>query len=92
MARIKQKRAKKGSKMWLQLAVNECSDLFSELIAQRLHPKPSIMELFSPLRCDDYAEYSDQDFIDLLELELKSRPLDKFWPKGGPNWDALAKN
>lgn len=92
MARKPQNCAEKGSTKWLQLAVNDHSELFGAQVAQRLQPSPSIIEWFSPLRCDEYAEYSDQNFIDRLGLSLRNRPLDTFWPeKGGPNWDGLAK-
>ena len=91
MARIKQECAEKGSQKWLQLAVNDYSELFNTLVAQQLHPKPSSIEWVSPLRCDDYAEYRDGDFIDRLGLELKNCPLNTFWPARGPWWDGLAK-
>ena len=91
MARKPQECAKKGSMKWLQLAINENSSLLNTLIARHLHPKPTIIEWFSPLRCDEYAEYSDRNFIDRLGLKLKNCPLNKFWPERGPNWDGLAK-
>ena len=43
----------------------------------------------SPLRSDDYAEYRDQSFLDLLGVDLQTRPLRSFWPVGGPQWDGL---
>jgi hypothetical protein len=43
----------------------------------------------SPLKNDDYAEYSDHESLDLLGLSLKKRPLADFWPDNGPQWDAL---
>ena len=92
MARKPQSCAEKGSKKWLQLAVNERPVLLGSQIVQQLRPNPSVIQWFSPIECDKYAEYSDQDFIDLLELELRGCPLERFWPKrGGPNWDGLAK-
>jgi hypothetical protein len=45
----------------------------------------------SPLKDDDFAEYSDQAFLERLGIALERRPLGSFWPKGGPVWDALAK-
>jgi hypothetical protein len=44
------------------------------------------------LNDDDYSEYRDQAFIDLLELNLKEKPLEDFWPEGGPQWDALGRS
>ncbi len=84
--------AKKGSTKWLQRAVNDHPDLLGSRVASFLLPNPSNIEWFSPIECDEYAEYSDQRFIDLLDLELRSCPLARFWPtRGGPNWDGLAK-
>ena len=92
MGRNPQDLATKGSMKWLQLAVNDYPDLLGSQVAWHLSPNPMNIEWFSPIRCDDYAEYSDQRFIDLLGVELRNCPLVKFWPKrGGPNWDGLAK-
>lgn len=91
MARTPHSNTKKGSEKWLQVAVNENQDILNELVAQRLLLPSLKIEWYSPLKCDDYAEYSDQDFIDLLELDLKDRPLCAYWPEGGPHWDGLAR-
>jgi hypothetical protein len=40
---------------------------------------------------DDYAEYSDAEFIQLLDVDLPKVPLSSFWPNRGPVWDGLAK-
>lgn len=91
MARFAQECAQSGSQKWLQLAVNEYADLLVTPISEYLHPKTSEIEWLSPLACDDFAEYRDEDFIDLLGLELATYPLSKFWPKVGPQWDGLAR-
>ncbi|MCY3709370.1 MAG: hypothetical protein OXG26_10780 [Caldilineaceae bacterium] len=84
--------AKKGSEKWIQLAVNDYPGVLYDHVAPQLHMKPSRISWLSPLRNDEYTEYSDQKFIDCLGLILKNRTLDRFWPKqGGPNWDGLAK-
>ena len=43
----------------------------------------------SPLEEDNYAEYSDESFIEKLGITLTDRPLSSFWPTGGPHWDGL---
>ncbi len=91
MSRKNQLQAKKGSQKWLQRAVNECPDLLNNLIAQQLALNPSVIKWLSPMQSDCYAEYSDQDFLDLLGLKLDCCPLKQFWPNGGPRWDGLAK-
>jgi hypothetical protein len=53
--------------------------------------KDDEVDWLSPLKENNYAEYSDDDFINLLDLNL-SFPLDRFWPKKGPQWDALGKS
>ena len=45
----------------------------------------------SPLSTDDYAEYRDQAFLDLLGISLQKRTLKDFWPERGPQWDALGR-
>jgi len=55
-------------------------------------PRIERIRWLSPLKGDDYAEYRDQAFIDLLGVKLKEKPLGDFWPKGGPQWDALGKS
>ena len=40
---------------------------------------------------DDYAEYRDQAFLNLLDIRLPTRPLAFFWPRGGPQWDGLGR-
>lgn len=42
----------------------------------------------SPLAADDYAEYRDDTFLELLGIGDRCS-LDSFWPRGGPQWDAL---
>ncbi|NWF97247.1 MAG: hypothetical protein HXY34_14005 [Candidatus Thorarchaeota archaeon] len=43
------------------------------------------------MKDDEYSEYRDQEFIDLLGIKLKEKPLADFWPERGPQWDALGK-
>jgi hypothetical protein len=42
------------------------------------------------LAADDYAEYQDEDFLELLGISLDRLPLHEFWPRRGPVWDGLA--
>ena len=43
----------------------------------------------SPLAADEYSEYRDEDFLQRLGLTLPERSLSSFWPRLGPQWDAL---
>lgn len=83
--------AKKGSKKWIQLAVNDYPSVLFDLLIPELHPKPTKINWRSPLRSDGFSEYRDKKFIDYLGLKLEDRPLKSFWPSRGPRWDALAE-
>ena len=89
--RVPQSVGTKGSLRWIQLLVNDHPGKFKDAISKQLHlPNPNIQWL-SPLKTDQYAEYRDGSFLDLLGLgEFKSKLLD-FWPRNGPQWDALGK-
>ncbi|MCT4555905.1 MAG: hypothetical protein N4A53_14550 [Pelagimonas sp.] len=80
--RTPQPTGERGSLKWLQRAVN--------LSPQHLQPTrlPQITWL-SPLADDDFAEYRDSAFLHRLELDHLENELNAFWPKRGPQWDAL---
>lgn len=90
MPRWPQEPAAKGSKKWLQILVNERADLINTLLATSLQCVAESIRWRSPLEDDGYAEYSDQEFVDRLEVSLEHVPLKAFWPRRGPHWDALA--
>jgi hypothetical protein len=50
------------------------------------------VQWLSPLKSDDYAEYRDEDFLRLLDLELPHLSMKSFWPARGPVWDGLARS
>src|ERR1700688_3250692 len=45
----------------------------------------------SPVRSGRFAEYRDGDFLRRLGLAHLALALRKFWPRGGPCWDAPAR-
>jgi hypothetical protein len=93
MARFPQTRAKKGSQKWIQKLVNDKPEILNSHIWSTLnHLEKEDIQWFSPLKNDDYAEYRDQAFLKLLDVKLEKLPLDEFWPKRGPQWDALGKS
>jgi hypothetical protein len=83
MSRFPQKKTTRGSQRWIQFLVNERPDLLNKTIGL------GNIRWLSPVMSDQFAEYRDKAFIDLLGICLKKRPLSDFWPKGGPQWDAL---
>lgn len=93
MPRVTQLIGHKGSKKWIQKIINEKPKLLNSKIIEELKlPKNEKIQWLSPIKCDQYAEYSDQDFIDLLDVKLARVSLADFWPKGGPQWDALGRS
>jgi hypothetical protein len=90
MPRIEQQPAKKGSQKWLQKLVNIQPDMLAHELAPALHfaPKDQIFWL-SPLENDAYSEYSDDAFLERLNIKLPKKSLEMFWPKRGPVWDGL---
>ena len=90
MSRVVEGKATKGSQYWLQVLVNEQPERLNAPVREALGLDPAAnIEWLSPLASDDYAEYRDEAFLDLLDIRLDEVPLDAFWPKHGPQWDAL---
>jgi len=93
MGRFPQHQAKKGSQRWIQKLVNEQPGILNSQIRSAFNfSKEEDIQWLSPLKSDEYAEYRDQAFLDRLKVKLEKTPLAQFWPKGGPQWDALGKS
>lgn len=93
MGRVPQKKAKKGSQKWLQILIKEKPRLLDDRIKSVINFYDDEKIVWkSPREDDEYAEYSDKAFLDLLGLKLYKKPLKEFWPtRGGPRWDGLGK-
>ena len=89
MSRIAQPLGGRGSLKWIQHYVNKAPHV---LDCEILHYIPGSRSISwkSPLVSDDYAEYRDGDFLNLLGLDRLQAELAGFWPRRGPQWDALA--
>ena len=84
--------ALKGSKRWLQIAVNRCPEVINEAIAAAMRLKHGeTIKWLSPLESECFTEYRDCEFLKCLCLGALCPQLEEFWPKGGPVWDGLAK-
>jgi hypothetical protein len=93
VSRIPQHLAAKGSQKWIQKLVNEKPDLLNSPIRTQLDlPDTEKITWLSPLADDEYAEYQDQAFLDLLGIKLTKVSLSDFWPSRGPVWDGLGKS
>lgn len=87
-----QGKAYKGSQKWLQALVNDSPVLLNRAIAESSSRPIGDIHWLSPLRRENYREYYDQPFIDILQVELTERPLGSSWPASGPRWDALGRS
>jgi hypothetical protein len=93
MPRFPQNEAKRGSQKWIQKLVNQKPELLNSGIWSSLNFREAEqVEWLSPRKNDHYAEYCDQAFLDLLGAKLEKIPLEQFWPKRGPQWDALGRS
>lgn len=90
MARFPQKSEPKGSQRWLQVAVNRCHAVIDSRIQNTGIELDDPIVWTSPLENDEFAEYRDATFLKRLGVSLHQRGLVDFWPKSGPQWDALA--
>lgn len=89
--KVPTKKPFKGSQRWLQFFVNEQPDLLNHAVRRAATIAPDVQITWqSPLTNDEFAEYSDQAFLDRLGLSTLKVPLSKFWPSNGAHWDALA--
>jgi hypothetical protein len=82
----------KGSQIWIQELINTCPEFLNARIVENL---PSLagrdIHWLSPMENDDYAEYRDAAFLQRIGLPELTQDLGHFWPKNGPQWDALGK-
>jgi len=87
-------RAKEGSQFHLQNLINNNSDLLNKLILNAsLSLRNAVhgnIAWVSPLQKDNYLEYQDTEFLEAVGYPQLNKDLLKFWPEGGPVWDALA--
>lgn len=92
MTRIIQNPEGKGSLKDIQVLINKNQDYFNKKIKSKLKDLENDEIIWtSPLESDNYAEYRDDDFLNNIGLDPEEIQLDKFWPRQGPQWDALGK-
>jgi len=93
MPRIPQAPAQRGSQKWIQRVINDNPESLNSLVRKQLDlPGAETITWYSPLAEDDFAEYQDQAFLDLLDIKLPAISLAHFWPARGPCWDGLGKS
>jgi hypothetical protein len=91
MARVPQQSDGKGSLKHIQDLINKNEDIINSRIKSQFKElKTNKITWVSPIEADNYAEYSDEDFLRKVGLIPIEFLLGSFWPKRGPQWDALA--
>jgi hypothetical protein len=89
--RVKQPVGTKGSLKWMQ-SLAACPAVAEREIRAALHlPREVSFKWCSPREDDERAEYRDGAFLDRIELGHLRPALKEFWPRGGPQWDGLAR-
>jgi hypothetical protein len=84
--------AHRGSQLQTQLYVNRRTERLDSAIRSEFSElQDARVEWKSPLEADSYREYYDGGFLEQLGLGDRIPALKKFWPTGGPHWDALAR-
>jgi len=87
-------RAYAGSQRQIQTYVNQLPEALSAAIIQSFggeFPADGKVRWVSPLAAEHYVEYRDTDFLHALGFLHHDEALSRFWPRGGPCWDALAR-
>lgn len=92
MTRFIQDSDSHGSLKDLQTLINDRKEVLDAKISE-WRGKQSKVEWLSPIKADEYAEYRDTDMLLKLGVESTVKyPLSSFWPRNGPQWDALGRS
>lgn len=79
----------KGSLKWIQRLINEKQHLLDSQILRQLPLSPgSKVTWITPIK-PKFTEYRDADFLKAIHHPEVIERLKAFWPKNGPQWDAL---
>ena len=92
MTRVRQKRGIKGSLKWIQGIAENPDHFVNQGIRANLRiPAEQRVDWRSPRADDDFAEYRDESWLAILGLSHLAQDLKLFWPRGGPQWDAVGR-
>lgn len=89
--RVVQPEGNKGSLKWIQRAVANPAILDDAVRDTVALPADSLIDWKSPVAADGWAEYRDAAFLQALGLDHLAADLKAFWPRRGPQWDALGR-
>ena len=87
--RVEQPIGERGSLKWIQRAVAERWPSLESPILQFTGGKG--LDWLSPVEQDKYAEYRDDSFLELIGSSHLQPDLAAFWPRRGPQWDAVGR-
>jgi hypothetical protein len=82
--------ASAGSQRWLQVAINRKPELLLGALRRSgaITGRTSVT-WYSPLMADSFREYRDGVALAKAGISNLRKPLDSFWPRRGPVWDAI---
>jgi hypothetical protein len=79
-----------GSLKDLQVLINQYQDILNTNIIHSAElPSSTKIKWLSPLSENRYAEYRDNEFLEILKLGNLRNVLEKYWPQNGPQWDGM---
>lgn len=84
----------RGSKVQVRLYVNRRTDELNAAVLEQfpeLADREPRIEWTAPLEGNGFREPQDRDFLKAIGCEHLADELKRFWPSGGPVWDALAR-
>ncbi len=91
--RIEQPEGRRGSLKWIQRLVEMRPAMLDEPLRKAgALPSDGHLTWLSPLRDDKWAEYRDGLFLARIGRAHLASALEEFWPRRGPQWDALARD
>lgn len=91
--RIAQPEGTRGSLKWIQRLVEKHQNILDgDLMKIGALSLSSHLNWLSPVRNDQWAEYRDSSFLRTIGQEHLIEALKGFWPRRGPQWDALARD
>jgi hypothetical protein len=89
--RIEQPEGARGSLKWIQRLVDKHPATLDEKLREAgALPAGGHLKWLSPQCADKWAEYRDAQFLAKVGHSGLAGDLKNFWPRRGPQWDALA--
>ena len=83
----------RGSLKWMQRLASAHPALLDQALRNAGALEPDAWLLWrSPTPDDERAEYRDASFLDRVGYPDAAAKLAAFWPRGGPQWDGLARD